>query len=251
MEFKNLHNQDNPLLICNVWDAKSAQIAERLGFQAIGTSSAAIAAMLGCEDGENMNFSDLYHVVERIFASTHLPLTVDIESGYSRKPYEIIENIKVLAKLGILGVNIEDSVVTQERTLLDAAVFAEALSTIKQQLKSGGMNIFVNVRTDVFLLGCDNPVEETKKRIRLFEQAGADGVFVPCVENEEDIHAITESTNLPINVMCMPNLPDFKKLKELGVKRISMGNFLFDNMHHHFENMLCSVVKTQSFKSVF
>lgn len=54
MEFKNLHNQDNPLLICNVWDAKSAQIAERLGFQAIGTSSAAIAAMLGYEDGENM-----------------------------------------------------------------------------------------------------------------------------------------------------------------------------------------------------
>ncbi|MBU2760268.1 isocitrate lyase/PEP mutase family protein [Acidithiobacillus sulfurivorans] len=251
MEFKNLHNQDAPLLISNVWDAMSTQIVEKLGFQAIGTSSAAIANMLGYEDGEMMKFSELCYVVERIIANTYLPLTVDIESGYSREPYEIADNIKTLANLGVVGINIEDSVVTQKRTLLDAASFSETLSTIKQQLENDEVNIFINVRTDVFLLGRDNPVDETKKRIHLFEQAGADGVFVPCIENEDDIQAITKSSYLPLNVMCMPNLPDFKKLKELGVKRISMGNFLFDNMYNHFENTLSSVVKLQSFKSMF
>lgn len=251
MEFKNLHSQDTPLLISNVWDAMSTQIVEKFGFQAIGTSSAAIANMLGYEDGEKMKFTELCYVVERIIANTYLPLTVDIESGYSREPYEIADNIKTLANLGVVGINIEDSVVTQKRTLLDVAAFSETLSTIKQQLKNDEVNIFVNVRTDVFLLGCCNPVDETKKRIQQFEQAGADGVFVPYIENEDDIQAITESTCLPINVMCMPNLPGFKKLKDLGVKRISMGNFLFDNMYRHFENTLSSVVKLQSFKSVF
>ncbi len=251
MVFKNLHNHDAPLLIGNVWDAMSTQIVEKLGFQAIGTSSAAIANMLGYEDGEKLKFTELCYVVERIIANTCLPLTVDIESGYSREPHEIANNIKILANLGVVGINIEDSVITQNRTLLNAVPFSETISTIKQKLKNDDVNIFINVRTDVFLLGCENPVNETKKRIQIFEQAGADGVFVPCIENEDDIQAITESSNLPINVMCMPNLPDFKKLKDLGVKRISMGNFLFDNMYRHFENMLTSVVKSQSFKSVF
>jgi len=251
MEFKNLHSQDTPLLIGNVWDVMSTQIVEKLGFQAIGTSSAAIANMLGYKDGEKMKFSELCYIVERIIKNTYLPLSVDIESGYSREPYEIAENIKTLANLGVVGINIEDSVVTKKRTLLDAALFSETLSTIKQQLKNDDMNIFINVRTDVFLLGCGNPVDETKKRIQLFERAGADGVFVPCIENEDDIQAITESSYLPINVMCTANLPDFKKLKELGVKRISMGDFLFANMYSHFENILKSVVKFQTFKSVF
>ncbi|MGC4128346.1 MAG: isocitrate lyase/phosphoenolpyruvate mutase family protein [Bergeyella sp.] len=43
MKFKNLHNQKKPLLIANVWDVQSVKIAEELNFQAIGTSSAAIA----------------------------------------------------------------------------------------------------------------------------------------------------------------------------------------------------------------
>jgi len=67
MNFKNLHHQDAPLLICNVWDVASAKAAEQLNFDVIGTSSGAIAAMLGYTDGEEMNFAELdfkvYHLV--------------------------------------------------------------------------------------------------------------------------------------------------------------------------------------------
>ncbi|MCW8877837.1 MAG: isocitrate lyase/phosphoenolpyruvate mutase family protein [Kangiellaceae bacterium] len=251
MQFKDLHNQNTPLLICNVWDAASARIAEKLGFQAIGTSSAAIATMLGYEDGEKMGFSELLNVVARITASTKLPLTVDIESGYSRDPIEIAENIKKLVALGVVGINIEDSTVQVERILLDATWFKENLLSIKQKLKENGISIFINVRIDTFLMGIEHPVQETQRRIELFESAGADGIFVPCIEEENDIQMITSSSNLPVNVMCMPKLPDFDKLKELGVKRISMGNFLFDKMYSQFENTLDSVIEHQSFESVF
>lgn len=55
-KFRSLHHQDDPLLIGNVWDAHSAKIMEETGCQALGTSSAAIANMLGYEDGENIDF---------------------------------------------------------------------------------------------------------------------------------------------------------------------------------------------------
>ncbi len=251
MTFKELHNQNDPLLICNVWDVASAKIAEKLTFEAIGTSSAAIATMLGYEDGENMSFSELNYLVKRIIANTKLPLTVDLESGYSREPLEIAAHIKKIADLGAVGINIEDSIVNKKRALLNAQEFAKTISTIKRELEQDNIDIFLNVRTDAFLLGHLNAVDETKKRLQFFEEAGADGIFIPGIEKEDDIKKITESTKLPINVMCMPNLPNFEKLKKLGVKRISMGNFLFDYVNNNFEWTLSEVVHSQSFNPIF
>lgn len=47
MTFHSLHEQATPLQIANVWDASSAQIAQDVSYLAIGTSSAAIASLLG------------------------------------------------------------------------------------------------------------------------------------------------------------------------------------------------------------
>jgi 2-methylisocitrate lyase-like PEP mutase family enzyme len=251
MSFKKLHEQNNPLVICNVWDVASVKSAEKLNFQAIGTSSAAIATMLGYEDGEQMSFSELTYIVKRIIRNTELPVTVDIETGYSSDPKEIASHIKTLSDLGVVGINIEDSNVLNERTLINADDFAKKLSEIKKELAKENVSIFINVRTDTFLLGIENTLEECVKRIKLYESVGADGVFVPCIEKEEDIIAVVKSTALPVNVMCMPNLPDFNMLSKLGVKRISMGNFMFNEISNHLESTLNSVLQTQSFKPIF
>ena len=51
--------------------------------------------------------------------------------------------------------------------------------------------------------------------------------------------------------MCMPDLPDFDSLKSIGVKRISMGNFLFDAMQDDLATRLNSIVQSNSFKPIF
>ena len=252
MRFKNLHNQEKSLLIGNVWDVPSTKIAEKLNFQAIGTSSAAIATLLGYNDGEEMEFSEMEYFIKQIALNTNLPLSVDLESGYSRNPIHIITHIKRLAELGVAGINIEDSVVINEkRILLDSCDFAKTLIEIKQDLKKENIDIFLNVRTDTFILLQENVIEETTKRIQLYQSAGANGIFTPCIERENDIKTIVDSTNLPINVMCMPGLPDFETLTGLGVKRISMGNFLFDKMYGKFEETVQTVLNQNSFKSIF
>lgn len=250
-KFNALHQQSSPLIICNVWDVTSAKTGEKLGFNAIGTSSAAIASMLGYEDGEQMTFEELLYMVKRIVACSNLPLTVDIESGYSSDPLKTAYNIKTLADIGVVGINIEDSKVNGTRTLVDANSFAGYLSAIKGQLVKDQVDIFINVRTDTFLLGEEDALAETQKRASLYEVAGADGLFVPCITQNDDIQAIVSSTKLPINVMCMPNLPDFESLKALGAKRISMGNFLFDKLQADFEERLTQIQQANSFQSIF
>jgi len=251
VKFNALHQQATPLLICNVWDVASAKTAEQLNFQAIGTSSAAIATMLGYEDGEEMAFDELLFIVKRIVACSKLPLTVDIEAGYSEDPLTTSTYIKALAEVGVVGINIEDSKVSGTRALTSATSFAKYLSAITEQLVKDKISIFINVRTDTFLLGKEDALAETKKRAELYEIAGADGLFVPCITKEEDIQTLVCATKLPVNVMCMPDLPDFKSLSTLGVKRISMGNFLFDTLQSDLEQRLSHIQQANSFKPVF
>jgi 2-methylisocitrate lyase-like PEP mutase family enzyme len=250
-KFRTLHQQATALFICNVWDVASAKTAEKLGFNAIGTSSAAIASMLGYEDGEEMSFEELLFIVKRIAACCDLPLTVDIEAGYSDDPLMTADYIKALAEVGVVGINIEDSKVKGVRRLLDADIFADYLLKIKQKLSQQQIDIFINVRTDTFLLGGENALSETQKRASLYQNTGADGLFVPCITNVDDIQAIVSAIKLPINVMCMPDLPDFDVLSTLGVKRISMGNFLFDKLQSDFEVTLKNIVDKNGFSSLF
>lgn len=250
-EFEKLHHQNDPLLIGNVWNVISAKRTEKAGFKAIGTSSAAIATMLGYKDGEDLQFSDLEYIVQLITAKTSIPLSVDIEAGYSREPREIVEHIKKLSDLGVVGINIEDSIVSDQRELVESENFEKTLFEINNQLEKGGVDMFINVRTDPFLIGHINPAKESIKRIGLYENAGVNGVFVPCMVAEEDILSVVESTSLPVNVMCMPDLPDFKKLKELGIKRISMGNFLFNKLYQQMDDQLNTIQNEGSFKTLF
>ncbi|MEL7220609.1 MAG: isocitrate lyase/phosphoenolpyruvate mutase family protein [Bacteroidota bacterium] len=251
MNFNQLHAQGSPLLICNVWDVASAKTAQKLNFKAIGTSSGAMANMLGYQDGEEMSLGELVYMVERITQSVNLPLTVDLEAGYSRTPTEIAEHIIQLAHLGVVGVNLEDSIVNEKRELVAAASFAKLLQEVATIVKQHQSSIFINVRTDTFLLNIPNKLEETLARGHIYEQAGADGLFVPCVENEKDINTIIQGTILPLNVMCMPALPDFNTLAALGVRRISMGNFVFNHINHQLKKTLKDILHHHSFQNLF
>lgn len=153
MTFKDMHNQENPLLIANVWDVPSAKTAEKLNSQAIGTSSGAIASLLGYNDGEELTFSELEYIVKRIVSNTTIPLSVDLEAGYSRNPKEIANNIKRLANLGVVGINLEDTIIEGgNRKLVKHDDFSKILKEVLAILKQENISIFINIRTDVFFI---------------------------------------------------------------------------------------------------
>ena len=251
MNFRDLHHQVEPLLLCNVWDVPSAMLANKLGFKAAGTSSAALAHSLGYNDGEQLAFSILYERVKRISECVDIPLSVDLEAGYGASAEQVLENVLALSELGVVGINIEDSLVGTERELVDIKVFSARLKALSLGLKAANADVFVNARTDVLLLGCDSPVEQSVERIQAYTEAGADGIFVPCIVREDDIAKVVDACSLPLNVMCMPDLPQFSALKKLNVKRISMGNFSYNSMVQNLEHSLAQITNAQSFDSLF
>jgi 2-methylisocitrate lyase-like PEP mutase family enzyme len=93
-------------------------------------------------------------------------------------------------------------------------------------------------------------LDETLTRIKSYENLGANGIFTPCITAKDDIAAVVNSTKLPVNVMCMPALPDFETLGLLGVKRISMGPFLFNKVYEQAAKLALSVAHDQNFLSI-
>lgn len=251
--FNALHHSNNtPLLLANVWDVPSALAAQESGYSAIGTSSAALANTLGHADGEDMSFDEVLFMVKRIRAATQLPMSVDIEAGYSECPKRVAGHIKALTDIGVAGINLEDSRVTEgQRHLIPAKEFADFLGEIKSELAKNGIDMFINARTDTYLLGHKSARDETLKRASLYQAAGANGLFVPCLTALEDIKVIASSTQLPLNVMCMPELEEFSSLAQAGVKRISMGNFLFEQQKTSLAALLEKVKQEQTFASMF
>jgi 2-methylisocitrate lyase-like PEP mutase family enzyme len=249
--FSQLHHQGEPLLLGNIWDVNSAKLFEQKGFKAIGTSSAALANTFGYEDGEKLPFACLIGLAKRVVETANIPFTVDFEGGYSRTASGIAENIEKLHDVGVAGVNFEDTIPGSLQGLQDKVAFQKILSAVSEYIRKRNLGIFLNIRTDGFLLKMPLALEETLTRIQAYENSGANGIFVPCITASNDIKQVVSATSLPINVMCMPGLPGFEELKSLGVKRISMGPFLNSYINKKTEQAVDLILADNNFSSLF
>ncbi|NGM66953.1 isocitrate lyase/phosphoenolpyruvate mutase family protein [Sphingobacterium sp. SGR-19] len=223
--FKQLHQENQILVLGNVWDAQSAKVAQDAGFKALGSSSHAIANLLGYEDGEQISVDEILFMVERIVKAVDIPVSVDFEAGYSDDPDTVAKHVQQLADLGVVGINLEDGkVIDGERKLQDALLLANKIKAIKANTPQ----MFINARADTYTTEHTQPLEESITRLSLYEKAGADGLFIPLVETKEDIQKIVSSTQLPLNVFLTDTLPDLTTLHQWGVKRLSHGAKIYE-----------------------
>src|SRR3546814_3732428 len=108
-----------------------------------------------------------------------VPVTVDIEDGYSDDPLAVADLARAIAAAGAVGVNIEDGGGAP-------ALLVDKIRAIREP--DGAAPLFVNARTDVYLRGMasgDEAVAMTVERLTAYRDAGADGGFVPG-RSEED-----------------------------------------------------------------
>jgi len=229
--FTRLHQGPAPLLLANCWDVQSAKAMEAAGYPAIGFSSYALSTALGYEDGENLPFDLLVRMTKRVTETIHVPFTVDMEGGFSRSIDDLLQNIDQVHDAGAAGINLEDTIAGTSRTFQPAKEFAKTIEAVANHLSSTNRKLFLNIRTDAFLLDIPTALAETLTRMSIYGSAGADGIFVPGITGPGDIQRVVNATNLPVNVMAIPGLPTPATLQQLGVKRISMGPFLFTKVY--------------------
>jgi 2-methylisocitrate lyase-like PEP mutase family enzyme len=251
-QFKQLHQQPGLFILPNVCNVASALQFQEAKMPAVATASAAVAATLGYADGEGMPFEEYLLIIRRIKASVQVPVSVDMEMGYGDTPEAVYANIQQLVDLGIAGINVEDSEWQgAKRVLQDAGAFAKKVTFIKNKLAAANQKLFINLRCDTYILNTPNPQQETQKRLRIYETTGADSIFLPTAKKEADIAAAVNSTSLPISLMCIPGLPDFKTLETLGVKRVSMGPFLFKKSYSGITALIQAIQSADNFSPLF
>ena len=213
--FRSLHAPGRLLVLPNVWDAASAGLFESLGAEALATSSAAVCWAHGYPDGGAFPRDVLLGAVREIVRVVRVPVSVDVEAGYSDEAERVGELAATIAQAGAVGINLEDGKGAPE---LLAAKIAAA--------KSAAPEVFVNARADVFLrqlVPPDRALRETLERIERYAKAGCDGVFVPWVIEPDAIRAIVAATPLPVNVLARADLAPAAELRALGVRRLSVG----------------------------
>jgi 2-methylisocitrate lyase-like PEP mutase family enzyme len=247
--FKKLHTADRLFILPNAWNPESAMLIEQCRYPAVGTSSAAVAAGLGYPDGEGMPFEDYFFIIGRILASVTIPVTIDMEMGYGKIDAAVYDNLRKLIDVGVAGINLEDStIVDGKRVLKPADRFAQTVAFLKDKLNDAGQSLFINVRCDTFI--AENTANETANRLKLYGSAGADGIFLPFVSKKDDIANAVANTKLPLNVMCIPGLPEIDELNKLGVKRVSMGPFLHNKTYATAKELAKNVLQQNSLRSI-
>ncbi|WP_314224430.1 isocitrate lyase/PEP mutase family protein [Streptomyces zaehneri] len=227
--FADLHHADTPLLLPNAWDQATAMAMARKGFRAIGTTSLAVAAAVGLPDGASATRDETLRLA-LILGSQPFFLSVDAESGFSEDPDEVGEFARQLVAVGAVGINLEDALGPVDRHAAKIAA-----------VKAAAPGLFVNARTDTYWLGergeggkhgkhgerGERGGAETLSRLDAYQQAGADGVFVPGLTDAGEIAALVARLDVPLNILYSPTGPTVPQLGDLGVSRVSLGSFLY------------------------
>lgn len=182
VRFRALHERPEVFVIPNPWDAASARLLAGVGFQALATSSAASAAMLGRRDGGLSRERALAHA-RTIVKATDLPVSADLEKGFGEAGEVVAETVKRAAEAGLVGCTIEDSTGRQDRPLYDFSLAVERIAAAAEAAHSLPFPFMLTARAHNFVYP-NASLDETIQRLQAFEKAGADVLFArltgPC-----------------------------------------------------------------------
>ncbi|MFW5415641.1 isocitrate lyase/phosphoenolpyruvate mutase family protein [Nocardiopsis sp. CNT-189] len=218
-EFRALHRPGDPFVLPNAWDLASAAALAAAGFRAIGTTSLGVAAAAGKPDAEGATRAETVRSA-RGMAWLDALVTVDVEGGFGEGPEGVGALAAELAAAGAAGINLEDG---RGTGLADPAEQCALIRAVKEAAPA----LFVNARTDTHWLPGAGHAEQTLDRALAYQDAGADGLFVPGLPGAAGVEALAGRVGLPLNVLHRPGGPSLRALAEAGAARVSSGSLPF------------------------
>jgi 2-methylisocitrate lyase-like PEP mutase family enzyme len=222
-----LHQGGRPLILVNAWDAASAAVLQAAGASVIATTSAGMAWSLGYADGEQVPHEEFIAACARICRIARVPVTVDIERGFGRDTSDVCKLVRKLMALGVVGVNIEDGVSPATKQLRLPEMLCDRIQALRALASRENVRLFINARTDVYVASSGsvgNRFEAALQRAQMYAAAGADGIFVPGMDQLDELSRFARAIDLPLNVYAgYAGVPDVAALAAAGVRRVSLG----------------------------
>jgi 2-methylisocitrate lyase-like PEP mutase family enzyme len=250
--FRQLH-EDGCFVIPNPWDIGSAIFLEKIGFEALATTSAGFAFARGLPDDPNVVPRDvmLDHIAE-IAAATSLPVNGDFQSGYADGPEEVATNVALCVLTGAAGLSIEDATGLPDEPLFDERLAVARVAAARAAIDGSDVPVVLTARCESWLVGVREPERVALARLSAFADAGADCLFAPGVTDPSSIARIVrEVAPKPVNVLVstMNRTLTVAQLRDLGVRRISVGGALARVAWGAFMRSARSIASDGSFTS--
>lgn len=223
-QFRAMHEEPGIFVMPNAWDGASGALLKRAGFMALGSSSFAIAAAMGRQDGaHSVSLADSVANAALLTRVTGLPVNGDLEDGYGPTPDDCVATVEAAIAGGLAGLGIEDTTADPARPIHD---FDDAVARIRAAVRAARGRILLTGRTDNFLNGRLD-LDDTIRRLTAFAEVGADVLYAPGLPDMEAISAVVRAVApKPVNVLIGPGV-QLADLASAGVRRVSLGAALY------------------------
>lgn len=225
--FMALHQQPNIFVMPNPWDIGGVRLMQGLGFQALATSSSALAFQMGLRNAEMAVSREaaIRHAGE-IAAATDLPVNGDLENGFGHEPAAVRETVLQAIDAGLAGCSIEDATADPDMPLYPFEDAIERIVMARQTIDETGLPFVLTARCEAYLFGVDKPFDVVMRRIPAYADAGADVVYAPGMTKPSEIGALVREAGKPLNHLGgVGRRPlSVAELSDLGVRRVSLGS---------------------------
>lgn len=250
VRFRALHDGPGAFVIPNPWDVASARILAGLGFQALATSSAASATVIGRRDGGLTRDEALTHA-RVIVNATDLPVSADLEKGFGDAPETVAETVRLAAGAGLVGCTIEDSTGNPQAPLYDFELAVDRIAAAAQAARELPFPFMLAARAHN-LLYANASLDETIRRLQAFERVGADVLFAPALPDLDAVRAVCSAVSKPFNFMAGIKGKSFSvaELAAAGVRRISLATSLYRAAMTGFLEAAREVIDTGQFSFI-
>ena len=201
--FRAALNRERPLQIAGAINAYAALLAQRAGFQALYLSGAGVANhSCGIPDVGDTTLADVLIDAGRIARRVHLPLLVDIDTGWDDPTAAVRE----LAAAGAAAVHLEDQIPAKLCGHLPGKQIVsvnEMGARIRAAVSGKPTTDFVVMaRTDA---AANEGVPAAIARAQAYVAAGADMIFAEALHTLDDYKKFTAGVNVPI----LANITEF------------------------------------------
>src|SRR6267154_322635 len=198
-ELRRLLAKGEFILAPGIFDGISARVADRMGFPALYmTGYGATASMLGLPDAGLATYSDMVGRAEMICSIVETPLIADADTGYGGL-LNVQRTVRGYEAAGVAAIQIEDQEMPKKcgHTPGRRVVPAE--------------DMVLKIRV----------AAEARRRARLYEEAGADVIFVESPESEDELERIGREVSKPL----LANMVEFGKTPRVETDRLKKWGF--------------------------
>jgi 2-methylisocitrate lyase-like PEP mutase family enzyme len=209
------------VLMPGLYDALTARIAARVGFDVVFISGYSVSATrLGEPDFGFLTQTEMVDAARAVCRVSAAPVIVDADTGYGNA-VNVLRTVRDLQDAGASGVFLEDQVwpkkcghMAGKRVVETAEHAAKIRAAVDAR---GERDLFVVARTDARQpLGLDAAIE----RCLAYKEAGADALFVEAPESIEELERVAHALPGPLvaNMVERGVTPHLSRseLRELG-----------------------------------